>query len=119
KDSKNGLELIAPIDNDSPLLCCEKADIKAWALLGLYFADKLRAGVCYQMFVKTGDESERQKALQWLESPHAIKHWDDLIEVTSSHYVEQPLMHLGDTPFSWKRFRPQVLEDIDFVLGRK
>ncbi|NWQ40316.1 hypothetical protein MLOOGBEN_06335 [Bacillus sp. EB106-08-02-XG196] len=119
KDSKHGLELIASIDNDSPLICCEKADIKAWALLGLYFADKLRAGVCYQMFVKTGDESEQQKALQWLESPHAIKHWDDLIEVTSSHYVEQPLMHLGDTPFSWKRFRPQVLEDIDFVLGRK
>ncbi|MFC4323748.1 hypothetical protein [Litchfieldia salsa] len=120
KDSLHGLELIASITkNDSPVLCCEKADIKAWALLGLYFADKLRAGVCYEMFVKTGDEAERQKALQWLEAPHAIKHWDDLIEVTSSHYVEQPLMHLDDEPFSWERFRPQVLEDIDFVKGLK
>ncbi|RKL65538.1 hypothetical protein CR203_20270 [Salipaludibacillus neizhouensis] len=116
KDSQHGLELIASIsDTDSPVLCCEKADIKAWALLGLYFASKLRAGVSYQMFVKTGDESEHKKALQWLESPHANKHWDDLIEVTSSHYVEQPLMHIGETPFSWERFRPQVLEDIDFV----
>ncbi|WP_263705904.1 alpha-glucuronidase family glycosyl hydrolase [Shouchella tritolerans] len=120
KDSQHSLELLASIaDHDSPVLCCEKADIKAWAYLGFYFADKLRAGVCYQMYLETGDESERQKALQWLESPHAIKHWDDLIEVTSSHYGEQPLMHLGNTPFSWKLFRPQVLGDIDFVRGEK
>ncbi len=120
KDSRHGLKLIESITNeDSPVLCCEKADIKAWALLGLYFADKLRAGVCYETFVRTGDEAERQKALQWLESPRATKHWDDLIEVTSSHYVEQPLMHLGDTPFSWELFRPQVLEDIEFVRNAK
>lgn len=117
-DARRGLAALESIDGDSPSLCCEMADIEAWARLGLYFADKLRAAVSYEMYVRTGEEAERQKAIQWLEPPHAAKHWDDLVEVTRSHYVEQPLMHLGKTPFSWERFRPQVWEDIHFVKGQ-
>lgn len=117
-DAQQGLSAIAEITSDSPELCCEKADIEAWAYLSLYLADKLRAAVCYEMYRRTGDEAERQKALYWLEAPHAAAHWDRLIAVTHSHYVEQPLMHLGKTPFSWERFRPQVQADIDFVRGQ-
>ncbi len=119
KDGRQGLALLAGISGDSPCLECEMADIKAWAHLSLYFAAKLRAGVCYETFVRTGVETHRQEALRWLEPPHAAKHWDDLVEVTASHYVEQPLMHLGNTPFSWRLFRTQVLEDIEFVKGRR
>jgi hypothetical protein len=99
----------------TPALCCEMADVQAWAHLCLYFADKLRAGVCYERYLQTGDEAERRSASQWLKAPHAAKHWEDLIAVTKSHYVEQPLMHLGETLFSWELFRQQVDEDIDFV----
>ncbi|NHN29840.1 hypothetical protein [Paenibacillus agricola] len=114
-DAKHGLALLQSIVNAAPTLCCEKADIEAWARLSLYFADKLRAGVCYELYKRTGDESERQKAEQWLKAPHAAKHWEDLIKVTNSHYHEQPLMHLGETPFTWELFRPQIMEDIAFV----
>lgn len=118
-DARQGLAALASIAGGSPSLCCEMADIEAWAHLGLYFADKLRAGVCYEMYARTGKEEERQKALQWLKPPNAVKHWDDLIRVTNSHYVKQPLMHLGQTPFSWELFRPHVLEDIEFVGGQR
>jgi hypothetical protein len=117
QDARQGLDWLATIASESPLLCCEMADIEAWARLGLYFADKLRAGVCYEMYVRTGEETERQKALQWLKPPHAAQHWDDLVKVTNAHYVKQPLMHLGKTPFSWELFQLQVLEDIAFVEG--
>ncbi|WP_248930666.1 hypothetical protein [Paenibacillus hamazuiensis] len=114
-DARQGLAELASIGCGSPSLCCEMADVEAWAHLGLYFAAKLRAGVCYEVYVRTGDQAERQKALQWLEPPNAVQHWDDLVRVTNSHYVKQPLLHLGKTPFTWELFRPQVLEDIEFV----
>ncbi|MGG1519731.1 hypothetical protein ABE504_30295 [Paenibacillus oryzisoli] len=117
-DAREGLSRLVSIVRDIPSLCCEMADIEAWAHLGLYFAAKLRAGVSYELYVRTGDEGERQKSIQWLESPNALKHWDDLIRVTNSHYIKQPLLHLGKTPFSWELFRPQVLEDIIFVQKR-
>jgi hypothetical protein len=116
-DASQGLEWLAAIGADNPVLCCEKADIQAWAHLNYYFADKLRAAVAYELYRKTGDETERGKAVRYLEAPHAAGHWERLIEVTEAHYVEQPLMHLGRTPFSWGLFRPQVLADIEFAAA--
>ncbi|TBL80116.1 hypothetical protein [Paenibacillus thalictri] len=114
-DASRGLAALSVVSGESPALCCEKADIEAWAYLSLYFAAKLRAGVNCELFARTGDEAERSKALTWLSEPHAAKHWDDLIRVTKAHYKEQPLMHLGKTPFTWELFRQQVWEDIAFV----
>jgi hypothetical protein len=116
-DARQGLAMLNTIADAAPALSCEKADIEAWAHLGLYFADKLRAGVSYEMFKRTGDESQRQQAAQWLKAPHAAQHWEELTRVTSSHYHEQPLMHLGDIPFTWGLFRAQIMEDIAFVSG--
>jgi len=113
---REALALLASISGQASL-DCEKADIEAWAHLNLYLADKLRAGVCYATYQRTGDETQRLEALKWIKAPHAAGHWDNLIAVTKSHYVEQPLMHLGKTPFSWELFRPQVAEDIAFVNG--
>ncbi|MZQ85436.1 hypothetical protein GQF01_25280 [Paenibacillus sp. 5J-6] len=117
EDANRGLEWLAAIKADTPVLCCEKADIEAWAHLTYYFADKLRAAVSYELYRRTGDEAERLNAIQLLEAPHAAGHWERLIAVTKSHYVEHPLMHLGKTPFSWELYRPQVLADIAFVYG--
>jgi len=116
-DAREALSVLSAISGNAPTLDCEKADVEAWAHLSLYFADKLRAGVCYETYRRTGDEAERRKAVEWLQAPHAIGHWENLIAVTKSHYVEQPLMHLGKTPFSWELFRPQVAEDLVFVGG--
>lgn len=115
-NAREALALLGSISGNVPALDCEKADVEAWAHLSLYFATKLRAGVCYETYQRTGDESQRRKAAEWLKAPHgATGHWENLIAVTKSHYVEQPLMHLGKTPFSWELFRPQLAEDIAFV----
>src|SRR5690606_15404486 len=111
RNASEALALLDTVSSNAPTLECEKADIKAWAYLGYYFADKLRAGVCYEMYKRTGDSAQKQKALNWLMEPHAATHWENLIAITKSHYVEQPLMHLGKTPFSWELFRPQIMKD--------
>jgi len=116
-NAREALTVLDSISGEAPTLNCEKADIEAWAYLNLYFAKKLRAGVCYETYSRTGDEKYRLNAVEWLKAPHAAGHWEDLITVTKSHYVEQPLMHLGKTPFSWELFRPQLAEDIAFVGG--
>jgi hypothetical protein len=118
RDALEALSTVKALASENhPALECELADAEAWALLNLYFADKLRAGVCYETYVRTGDESERGKAVSWLQAPRAAGHWERLVAVTKSHYKEQPLMHLGKIPFSWELFLPQVYEDIAFVKG--
>ncbi|WP_274650256.1 hypothetical protein [Paenibacillus humicola] len=118
-DAKRGLELLKEIDSpERSALECEKADIEAWASLGLYFAAKLRAGVCCARYERTGDAAELRKAAEWIGTEHAAGHWERLVAVTKEHYREQPLLHLGATPFTWELFRPQVAADIDFVNGK-
>ncbi len=116
-DAMEGLQRLDALPCDQPELCCEKADIEAWAYLNLYMADKLRAAVAYRRYERTGDESQRQQAVRLLQAPQAAGHWEKLVAVTSSHYKEHPLMHLGKTPFSWALFRPQVRADIAFAAG--
>ncbi|HZG86698.1 hypothetical protein [Paenibacillus sp.] len=115
RDASQALELVGELPSDLPGLQCEIADIQAWCYLGMYFAYKLRAGVSYEIYRVTGDEGERVKAIHYLQSEGAAGHWRALVEVTKSHYTEQPLMHLGKTPFHWELFLPQVDEDIAFV----
>jgi len=116
-NAREGLMQLDSLPSDCPELCCEKADIEAWAYLNLYMADKLRAAVAYRRYQRTGSEGQREQAVHLLQAPHAAGHWEKLIAVTGSHYKEHPLMHLGKTPFSWVLFRPQVLADIAFVAG--
>lgn len=117
QDARRGLDLVKELSDRHPTLDCEVADIQAWAHLGLYFAAKLRAGVSLCQFGRSQDETDRATALSWLSAPNALTHWDNLVEVTESHYHEQPLMHLGHTPFSWALLRPQVVEDIRYAEG--
>lgn len=116
-DAQQGLQSLSAITESTPALASEMLDAEAWARLSLYFAAKLRAGVNYALYERTGEEEKHCEALQWLEAPHAAKHWEDLIEATQSRYKPQPLMHLGETLFSWALFRPQIEEDIAFVRG--
>ncbi|MEK3914599.1 hypothetical protein [Paenibacillus sp. FSL H7-0331] len=118
-DAHEGLKALSTIVDSTPALSSETADVEAWAYLSLYLAAKLRAGVCYALYEKTGEEDDRRNAQHWLEEPYAAKYWEDLIDVTKSRYKKQPLMHLGETLFSWELFRPQVAADIAFVGGNQ
>jgi hypothetical protein len=113
--AKEAIETIASLQSDSPTLHCEMADIQAWSCLSFYFANKLRAAVSFERYIRNRDRMDQQHAVEYLQT--GVKHWDDLIAVTKSHYLEQPLMHLGDVPFSWELFRKQVQEDISIVDG--
>ena len=117
-DARKALELISgiAIPTNSPL-AFELADIKAWAHLSLYFADKLRAGVALETYRRTGAAGEQAKAIDLL--TRCITHWEQLIAITAPVYHEVPLVHLGKTPFSWERFLPEVKRDIDLAKAAR
>jgi hypothetical protein len=112
-NANKALQLVQSIQGDSPTLHCEIADIQAWSYLSFYFANKLRAAVSFETYLRTGARKEQQNAVEYLQT--GANQWEGLIAVTKSHYVEQPLMHLGKVPFSWELFRKQVQEDISIV----
>ncbi len=110
RDAENALELIDGLDSPTGSVDFELADIRAWANLSLYFAEKLRGGVALQTFRLTQRPSDRSEAVSRLR--RAAYHWDSLIQVTRPMYGEVPLIHTGSTPFSWERYRDRVLHDI-------
>ena len=114
-DSATALKQVAALPAQPPALAYEIADVKAWAHLSQYFADKLRASVALEMFRHTKDAADRAQAVAWLE--RAAKHWDDLIAVTRPIYPAVPVIHLGNRNFSWENFRDEVQHDI--VIARE
>lgn len=113
--SAEALRLIDDIDpGNSVSLFYELQDVKAWAALMRYFADKVRGGVALYTFRKTGDTDKQDIAVVFLEE--ALKHWDELIEITNPIYREHPLTHLHlqapNNYFHWNLFRKHVEEDV-------
>ncbi len=112
RDGERAMRLIAELPHDEKLEF-ECADIRAWAHLSLYFAQKLRGGVALESFRQRGDEKHRQEAVARLEA--AAKQWDELVGVTEPIYREAPLVHMGDQKFHWANFREQVRRDIELA----
>ncbi|MGI2292725.1 hypothetical protein [Paenibacillus sp. GXUN7292] len=119
KDASAGLDLLAGMPSGTPELCCEKADIEAWAFLNLYFAAKLRAATAYSIYRHNGDEEQFQIALKYIQAPYAAAYWERIVDITESHYTAHPLMHLGKTLFSWRLYLPFVQADIKHILERQ
>ncbi len=122
KDSKKALALIASLypraDAYSGALISELDDVSTWSHLGLYLADKLRAGVALQIFRKTGQEAQKKQAIHYLEK--CLKHWDQVVDFTKDRYNPTPhvaTQRYGDnfTEFSWESLRPQVERDIEIA----
>lgn len=122
RDSQQALALVDSLRKQvnaySGALASELDDVAVWSYLGLYLADKLRAGVALATYRKTGDTSEKQKAIQWLE--RGLMHWDQVIEFTEDRYL--PVPHVSTrgygeeyTHFSWALMRPQVVRDIEIA----
>ncbi len=122
QDSRKALALVASlrphVDAFSGALVSELDDVATWSYLGLYLADKLRAGVALQSYRKAGDRSEKQKAIRLLEQ--CLKHWDQVIAFTQDRYLPTPhvsTQNYGEEyqVFSWALLRPQVVRDIQLA----
>jgi hypothetical protein len=105
----------------SGALACEIRDVEAWSHLGLYFAEKLRAGVALETFRQTGAAAEKEQAIGHLEQ--ALRHWDAVVAATADHYRPTPHVFMEDPRlvgglrdgFSWAGLRDQVLRDIELA----
>jgi hypothetical protein len=113
RDAEGALARIDAVEWPPGPVEFELADIRAWAHLSLYFAEKLRGGVALHTFRQTGKPSDQAEAVARLR--RAAGHWDRLVEVTRPIYPETPLIHTGQTPFSWARYRDRVRRDVEIA----
>jgi len=121
-DSREALELVASLRSHvgaySGALESELDDIATWSYLGLYLADKLRAGVALAHYRETGDALLKQQAVELLEL--CLEHWDQVIVLTKDRYMPTPHVTTqmwGEEyqEFSWEQLRPQVVRDIQIA----
>lgn len=129
KDCNNALELIKDLDaTNNTALMFELSDIKVWANLGLFLAEKLRGAVELHTYRLSGNEINKQHAVTHLQK--ALKFWDTVIELTEPIYNEMPLVHLSEQDgknwkendhlrFHWKILRPEVVKDIEMAQNSK
>jgi hypothetical protein len=119
-DSRDALALVKDVDvGNSASLMYEVADIKTWANLGLYYAQKLRGAVALQSYRTTGSESEQRAAIEHLEE--SLAYWDAVIAITRPIYRDMPLAHynrpnnerVDDNLFHWARLRPAIARDVE------
>ena len=118
-----GLNIIHELrqNGNEPGLESELADLETWCYLGLYFADKIQAGVSLKLFIEAGGEENRQKSLNYLEK--CISHWEKIVLLTQDRYKPMPYVSFGHhepkwpdfTSFHWKYFIDDVKEDLIFV----
>jgi len=100
----------------------EIADVKTWANLGLFFAEKIKGALALQNFKTNGKENEKQNAIKHLKK--ALSYWDTVIEITRPIYNDMPLVHLSEQDgkswrendnlrFHWALLRPDVERDVE------
>ncbi len=106
---------------NEPTLNSELDDIETWCHLGSYFADKLRAGVALETFNLSGQPTDRQYALEYLEK--CLVHWENIVKLTRDRYKPMPYVSMGHheqrwpdfTSFHWSNFLRDVEADIAYV----
>ena len=115
KKALSEIKVIQPGNNVD--LIYEIADIKAWAHLGLYFSNKLRAAVEYKRFLTSKDEKALQKSIAWLTAANGS--WHNLVEVTQPVYQPVLLTHLmwneDGRNFHWSIIEKQVNEELNWL----
>ena len=108
------VENINTSDNNS--LLYEVADVKAWAHLGRYFAEKLRGATALYQFRQTQEVQSQETAITHLET--AAGHWKALVGVTEAVYEPVPLTHLNEAEeqyFHWSNYQDEVQQDIEIA----
>lgn len=118
-DALGALARVEVIDagTDTSLIY-EIADVRTWANLGLYYAEKIRGAVALQSYRTEGDEADRQAAVQHLTD--ALGYWDKVVAITRPIYKDMPLAHFNppnnqrtdDNLFHWALLRDVIAQDI-------
>jgi hypothetical protein len=123
RDCNNALVLVKNINTSgNAALPFEVADVKAWANMGLHFAEKLKGAVALQTYRTKGGEENKQNAIKHLKN--ALKYWDEIVSITSPIYNDMPLVHYSEQngvrseenkhlTFHWRKIRPDVAKDIE------
>lgn len=129
KDCRQALTLVKNINTtNNKALLYEVADIKVWAWLGLHFAEKLKAAVALKTYKEQGGESNKQKAISYLQK--ALEYWDNVIGITRPLYKDMPLVHLSQQggketkenfyfTFHWEKLRTDVERDVETARQAK
>ncbi|HEX6223009.1 MAG TPA: hypothetical protein VFZ52_01275 [Chryseolinea sp.] len=102
----------------------EISDIKAWANLGLFFAEKLKGAVALQTYREKGEEPDKQEAVRRLEN--ALRYWDEVVNITRPIYNDMPLVHFSEQDgkhwkendhlrFHWALLREDVAKDVEIA----
>ena len=118
QDCKKALDLVKNIKTaNNNTLMYEVADVKAWANLGLSFAQKLKGAVALQTYRLKGGEENKQNAVKHLEE--ALRFWDVVVGITRPIYNDMPLTHYSEQNdklrFHWEILRPEVARDVDIA----
>ncbi len=125
KDCSKAISLIENLDETkNGSIKYEIADIKIWANLGLFFAERTKAAVALHSYRTIGNEMNKQNAIFHLEN--ALKYWDEIIKITRPLYNDMPLVHYSEQDgkhwkdndhlrFHWELLRPDVLKDFELV----
>jgi hypothetical protein len=125
QDGNEALNLVKNINTaGNNTLMYEVADIKAWANLGLHFAEKLKAATALQTYKLKGGEQNKQNAVLHLQ--RSLKYWDVVISITRPIYNDMPLVHYSEENgkpwrendhlrFHWEKLRPDLAKDIEFA----
>ncbi|MDI6403080.1 hypothetical protein QLX67_13820, partial [Balneolaceae bacterium ANBcel3] len=120
EDNHKALELVRDIDvTGNATLLYEVSDVQTWAYLGLHFAEKIKGGMALHTFRLTGNEEQKEIAVQHMEK--ALEYWDRVVEVTRPLYKDMHLTHhMGgsferddEILFHWEHVRPEVAADIE------
>ena len=118
--AQEALRLVKDIDTDKDTaLMYEVADVRAWAMLGMHLADKLRGAVGLQTYRTAGGAAHKQAAIDHL--ARALAHWDEVISITRPIYNEMRLAHYNhnsfdanpDNLFHWALIRDEVARDLE------
>ncbi len=122
RDCKEAIELVKNIStSNNNTLMFEVADVKAWANMGLHFAEKIKGAVALQTYRLKGGDENKQNAISHLEN--ALQYWDEVISITRPLYNNMPLVHYSEQngvrskenqflEFHWEKLRPDVAKDV-------
>ena len=101
-------------------LLYEVSDIKAWANLGLYFSNKLRAAVEYKRYLTSKDKKDLDTSIEWLTK--ATENWHSLVEATEPVYKPVPLTHFCENApeyeelnFHWSIVEKEVKAELEWL----
>lgn len=123
EDCNKALQIVDKINTENNnSLMYEVADVKAWANLGLHYAEKLKGAVALQTYRVKGGEENKKLAIQHLDQ--ALQFWDEVIRITRPIYNDMPLVHYSEQDgrhwkendhlrFHWQFLREDVAKDVD------